>query len=531
MRLRNAITIVAVFALFAMACGDDDATTTTAAPATTQAAGGETTEAPATTATPATTVAPEAGGALTITRYEVFGGWLLDAAAAYGDYSTQLAVMEPLLRFGEDGIDLYPGLAESWVYDPDGLTVTFTLQEGARFSNGDPVTAEDVEFSLGVWREGPNFGASWDSVAAVSGEGREVVLELLYPDNTIESIMSSSVSGIMPKDFAGMTADEFYQNPIGAGAFVVAEWSPTRIVLTPNEFFYDPERPKVDEVVLEVLTDEVERQILFEAGDTQINELLSQTIAPQYDPADIYFAREHAIEHLSLNVLRPPFDDPLVREAVAYAIDYEAIVAGLGEEYYSLPTGILPPNIRNWVPPTEPYYRRDLAKAQDLMDQSSAAGGVDVELLFDSGAEIYPLMGQILQVNLAEIGINVTLAPLETGGFLDRAYSIDADMTMWGYGAITPDMSDPMFWIMSTGWLFSGQETDTLFGDFLTYAEAPDEAGMHAVVTKIQDEAFTYAASIAVAQGHYLFAVDQNLTGFWSAPWPLSYWDTIALGG
>ena len=68
------------------------------------------------------------------------------------------------------------------------------------------------------------------------------------------------------------------------------------------------------------------------------------------------------VEHIGLNVLRPPFDDPLARQAVAYALDYDAIVAGLAP-YFGLPSGILAPNIRNWAPPTKPYYRQDLEKA------------------------------------------------------------------------------------------------------------------------------------------------------------------------
>ncbi|MDR9452212.1 MAG: ABC transporter substrate-binding protein, partial [Acidimicrobiia bacterium] len=367
----------------ASACGTETTETTAGGTATTPsgtettAGGTETTGAPS-----------EGGGTLTAVRFESFDGWVLDSAAAYSSYQTHLAVMEPLLRFGADGVSLEPGLAESWVYDPEGLTLTFTLQENARFSNGEPVTAEDVAFSLDVWRAGPNFGLSWESIAAVTGEGNQVVLELAYPDNTITPIMASSVSGIMPKDFAGMTEEEYYNSPIGAGPFVVDEWSlGGRIVLSPNPYFYDPERPKVDELVLEVIADETERQILFQSGDVQINEYLSPTIAPQYDPADVYKCTIHSVEHIGMNVLRPPFDDPLVRQAVAYAIDYEAIDAALGE-YFGLPSGILAPNIWNWVPPTKPYFRRDLAKAQDLMGQSAAAGGADVELIYDSGNEL-----------------------------------------------------------------------------------------------------------------------------------------------
>jgi ABC-type transport system substrate-binding protein len=534
MKLTRAIALVATLTLFAAACGDDDTTTTTAqpsgtettAPATTQPPGTETTAAPATTTPP-----DEGGGTLNIANFETFGGWVLDGASAYGDYGFHLNVMEPLVRFAEDGESLEPGLAETWNYDPVGMTMTFTLQEGARFSNGDPVTVEDIVFSLEVWRAGPNFGPSWDSIAAITGDGRDIVMELAYPDNTILPIMASSVSGIMPKDFGGLTEDEFYNAPIGAGPFQVEEWSLDRVELVRNEFFYDPARPIVDRVVVQTIADEVERQILFEAGDTHINTLVNPVQAAQYDPADLYIPKTHAVDHLGLNVLGPPFDDVLARRAVAYAIDYQAIVDAMGANWVQLPSGILAPNIRGWVPPTEPYFRRDLAMAQDLLDESAAAGGIDVEVLFDSGAENHVLMAQILQANLAEIGINVTLTGLETGAFLDRAYGLDAEMTIWGYGAITPDISDPMIWIASTAWLFSGLETDTLWDDWFAYAAAETQADMDAAVTKIQDEAFENAAAIALAEGPYISAANQNLTGYWQAPWPLSYWDTIGLGG
>jgi peptide/nickel transport system substrate-binding protein len=237
---------------------------------------------------------------------------------------------------------------------------------------------------------------------------------------------------------------------------------------------------------VQTIADEVERQILFEAGEVQINTLINPVQAAQYDPADLYIPKIHAVDHLGLNVLRPPFDDVLARQAVAYAIDYEAMVAAMGAQWTRLPSGILAPNIRGWVAPSEPYYRRDLAMAQDLLDQSAAAGGFDTEVLYDSGAENHALMAQIL---------------------------------------------DPMIWIASTAWLFSGFETDTLWDDWFAYAAAETQADMDAAVLKIQDEAFQNAAAIALLEGPYISAANQNLTGYWQAPWPLSYWDTIGLGG
>jgi peptide/nickel transport system substrate-binding protein len=335
----------------------------------------------------------------------------------------------------------------------------------------------------------------------------------------------------MPNDYAGMTRDEFLQNPIGAGPYQVDSWAVGgRIELSANPYFYDPDRPYYEKVILETVPDETERQILFEGGEADVIEYLSPTVAPQYDQGAIYQVPLHSIEHIGLNVLRPPFDDPLARQAVAYAIDYEGIAAALAP-YFDLPSGILAPNINNWAPPTQPYYRQDLDTARDLLAQSSVPDGATVEFVYDVANDLDTLIGQIVQANLAEIGFDVTLSGLETGAFLDRAFSVDADIAVWNYGAVSPDISDPISWVAVTGWLFSGYETDTLWNDFYEYAVAETDEDAQAVIARIQDGAIDAAAAIAVAEGHYLHAVNPDLTGFASAPWGLHYYDTIAPGG
>ena len=74
-------------------------------------------------------------------------------------------------------------------------------------------------------------------------------------------------------------------------------------------------------------------------------------------------------------------------------------------------------------------------------------------------------------------------------------------------------------------------KTDTLWDDWFAYAAAETQADMDAAILKVQDEAFQNAAAIAILEGPYISAANQNLTGYWQAPWPLSYWDTIGLGG
>jgi peptide/nickel transport system substrate-binding protein len=139
------------------------------------------------------------------------------------------------------------------------------------------------------------------------------------------------------------------------------------------------------------------------------------------------------------------------------------------------------------------------------------------------------LIAQILKSNLAEIGIDVQIQGLETLAFLDSAFSLESDMTIWNYGAVSPDVSDPLSWIMATEWLFSGYETDTLLDQFFAYAEAATPEEDQAIVAQIQDEAIDEAAAIAIMEGSFLHGVNPDLNGFWAAPWGLYYYDTISL--
>jgi peptide/nickel transport system substrate-binding protein len=460
---------------------------------------------------------------------------VLDSAAAYATYQTHAAVVESLLRPSPDGAGVEAGLAESWEHDPDAATWTFTLREDARFSDGSSVTADDVVFSVGIWQDGPNFGPLFANILGVTAvDERTVMFELGTAfDNTFLAAISGSYAGVMPADFAGMSEDDYYQNPIGAGAYQVEEWTlGGRIVLVANEHFYGyPDRPGFERVVIDVVTDENARAIQFGSGEADIVEYLPIPFASQYEADSLQVLPIHFTTHLSLNVRRPPFDDPAVRQAVAHAIDYQAIVDGTAAGFGEVPIGLLSPNIANWAPPSVPYYTTDLDEAAALIAESSAADGAAVELIYDSGEAADALAAQVIQSNLAQIGITVELTGLETGALLDRAFAVDSDMMVWGYGAVSPDISDPLGWFLATEWLFTGHEMDTLLGQLFAYAEAEEEAGRLAVITEVQDQAIESAHAIAAAQSSVIHVVSPALEGFASPPWGVYFYDTIAPAG
>ncbi len=475
---------------------------------------------------------PRMGGTLHVTRSESFDGWDMDKAAAYASYQTLYAVLEPLVRFSADGRHLEPGIAQSWTYDPKALTWTFQLRPGVTFSDGKPLTSTDVAFSEHVWASGPNFGSLYQAITSVSTPSPQtVVFHVSSSFSTLPVLMSWSSSGIVPASYGGMTKAQFEAHPVGAGAFTVSSWSPGgTITLARNPHYYLAGRPYLDKVVVDVVADSNERAVLFQSGQTDVSEYVSQNTAAQYGKQIVALPASQ-VEHLSLNTTQAPFDNPAVRQAIAAAIDDDAIVHGPARGYGSAPQGILPPNLGHWAAPTLPATQYDATKAKQLLASSGADTSRTFTLVYDSGIDFDGLVAQIVQANLAAVGITVKLTGLETGAFLDQAYGLKADMVLWSYGAISPDMVDPLGWILGTSWLFTGYSTRALSAQYDAYnATASDEA-KDKIVAQVQDEAIQSAQAIPLADLQVLQAVSPRVHGFASAPWGLYYWDPIWLSG
>jgi peptide/nickel transport system substrate-binding protein len=469
------------------------------------------------------------GDTLEVVRAESFDGWVLDSAAAYATYQTHPAVLEGLLRFGSDGRSVEAGLADEWDYDANAMTWTFRIRDGARFSDGSPVTSADVAFSLEVWKQGPNFGPLYEGVERVrTPDDRTVIFEMTTPNSVFDALLSASVSGVMPDNFGGVSEDEFYRNPVGAGAYKVEEWSRGgEIVLSPNEFFYDEDRPRFDSIVMDVVTDDNERAVLFEAGDADIVEYVPAPIAPQYDEESLTVLPPSQIIHVSMNTQGAPFEDLELRRAVAHGIDYASITEGPLEGFADPPTGILAPNIAHWSPPSEDYFTTDLAKARDEL-AASGQDEVTAELIYDSAVREHELVAQVVQSDLADLGIDVELRGLETGAFVDRAFSLDADIVLWSYGPVSPDTSDPLGWILGTSWLFTGFDSGPLAEIYDGYVATDSESERTRLVTEFQDQAIRDAPAVAVAETNVIHAVADGIEGFEPAPWGLFYYDTLA---
>jgi peptide/nickel transport system substrate-binding protein len=471
---------------------------------------------------------PRRGGTLIIARGQEIDGWDPDGSTNFVTNQTNELVIEPMLRFSDDGRSVVGGIAQSWEYDPKAPSYTFRLHPDAAFSDGKPVTTDDIAFSVEQWKAGPNFGIVYAGIQRVRALDRRTVrLDLAAPDSTIPVVLSWSMAAVMPKDFGGKTRQEYIKQPIGAGPFTLEKWLPgSETVLKRNRHFYAKGRPYVDGVTIKVVQDPNQRVLAFNSGDTDLVEYLPLDLATQFPPEDVKVAPPHTVSILVANSKKPPFDDIELRRALRSAIDFGAIVDAFPDLSVP-PQGIMPINVHNAVPGTH-AWEYDLAEAKRHVAASGGFGG-DVELIYDASSGTEKLLASSIQADLAAIGAKLKIVGLDTGAHIQKLYGGDFQLGLWFLAAISPDVIDPIGFVLATGWDTSGLDTTQLSKDYADYTEAASDAEQQAVVRRIEDEAYERVPYVPLRHVRYVTAVKPEVQGLKVAPWGMYYIDTIWL--
>jgi|SRR5579884_260682 len=336
-------------------------------------------------------------------------------------YALQDALVKPM-----PGAPLAPSLAESWVASEDGLTYDFTLRSGAKFHNGDPVTADDVKFSFQRYR-----GASHDLMASRVAEietpdPRHVRFKLKEPWPDFLTFYGSATGAgwIVPRKYVEKVGDEGYkQAPVGAGPYKFVSFNPgVELVLEAFEGYWR-KTPSVKRLVFRVIPDEATRLAALTRGEVDIaysirGELAEQvrhtpglTLKPVHPPAPFWLSFVDQWDPKS------PWHDARVRQAANLAIDREGINQALTLGYSKLTGSLIPASFEYYWQPPAPVY--DPAKAKELLAAAGHPAGFDAgEYYCDSS---YANVGEAVLNNFGQVGINAKLVPVERAGFLKGA--------------------------------------------------------------------------------------------------------------
>jgi peptide/nickel transport system substrate-binding protein len=369
------------------------------------------------------------------------------------------ATYDTLVTFpDEDASEILPWLATEWAVSDDGSSYTFTLREGVTFVSGNPVTAEDVVFSIERLQNvqgNPAFLA--DNIeSVVANDDGTVTFNLVNPRPSFLSEMTNYAFSVtdsqtIMENNGTNTADdagEAYLNSTsaGSGAYILESWEPqVETVMVKNPNFWGDE-PYFDRVIITNISEAATQKIALEAGDIDMALDLTrdQTDTMLNDPNISVFSGPSVYTHFLLmnqdSEIGGIVSDPTVQLAIRYALDYEG--------YKSLWGGVVPPtNLTVGLVGSygeEEAFTRDLDRARELLAEAGYPDGFDITLSYPDftwqGVNMNT-NAQKIQSDLAEVGINVTLRPGELQVSLEEYRNGEQGFAYWFWG---PDILDPL---------------------------------------------------------------------------------------
>ncbi len=345
---------------------------------------------------------------------------------------TDLNIFNGLTRIDKDGA-VQPDLATSWDISDDGLSYTFHLKEGVKFSDGTPLSADDVKWTLDRNR-GPDSKSAqkqlFANIASVDVvDPLTVKVTLSQPQGDFPYAMAWGDAVIVsPK-----TAENNVTNPVGTGPYQLGEWvKADHITLVPNPN-YSGEKPALEKVTFKFISDPTAASSAVQAGDVDVfsafpaPELLDQF--KNDDRFQVIVGSTQGETILALNNAHPPLDNVKVREAIARAIDRQAIIDGSQFGYGTPISSFYPPGDPAWIDLSE-LSSFDPEKSKALLAE---AGVSNLSLTFKVPPAAYArAAAPIIQQQLAGVGINVNVVNVEWADWIANVFqgAYDYDLTM-----------------------------------------------------------------------------------------------------
>lgn len=342
-------------------------------------------------------------------------------------------VYEPLVTLNAD-LEIVPAIAESWAFSDDGLSLTFNLNEQAAFHNGDKVTAADVKASYERILDEETSAATRVNFLSIADietpDDSTVVFRLSQPDVPILTAMTDINAAILAT--SEIAADTIGTAAVGSGPFRLDEWSPNaKSVLSANADWWNG-APTIDGIEISVLPDETAILAALRSGNLDfalINDPLVASLIASQPNIELNKAPALSYHVLQLNASRDGLSELGVRQAISCALNRRDILdtASLGEGTITGPLTIPAYS----TDPSELFcYEQDVAKAKQLM-ADAGADGLALQVIAAQGEPATAAAeAQVIQSQLAEIGIDVEIEMLELSVYIDRWLAADFDMAV-----------------------------------------------------------------------------------------------------
>ena len=379
----------------------------------------------------------------------------MDPAKIFGFLSFTLGLncYENLLRPNYDFTGEEPNIAESVTRGADHRTYTAIIDSNAKFSNGDRLTAKDVEYS---WRRVLGLAApaihhfrvttltNPDNINALDDRTLEFKLEEPIMESLVRAeIAQLTTYGIVnPNQVEAHIEDGDFgsawleTNSAGAGPFVLTKWEKdSEIILEANQHYWRNPAPAIKRIVIRHMPEATSQLAALQKGEIDIAWEPTPDMAAEARTTHglrVQGRPDLSLRYIWMNSEIKPFDNEKVWEAVKWSLDYDGLVTGAmrGQALHlqgAIPQGLLGHNAA--LP-----YHKDIGKAKALLAEAGYPDGFDAEMVAPIGEPIEEAIIPKIQADLTEVGINVKVVKVPLGEFFGRAIAGDIQMGLDGWG-------------------------------------------------------------------------------------------------
>lgn len=464
-----------------------------------------------------------------------------------------LHLFECLLIVDQDG-KLQPGQAESWETSEDGLTWTFHLRDGLKWSDGSDLTAEDFVYS---WKRvcDPMTAAPYaetvlgmvegfdkavegdlDALNVKAADAKTLVVKLSAPCPFFGSLAAFATLSPVQKatidangDAWAVSADTFISN----GPFYIAEWVPgSHILAKKNPNYRDADAIKLDGIKFCLIEDSNASYSAYQSGEVlMIKDVPTEEIPSLRDSDEFYIDPMIGTYYISLNDAKAPFDNAKLRKALSLAIDRDYVANTLMQGTYLPAYNFMGPG---WVIDGVEFFQKEyissdyaanLEEAKKLMEEAGYPGGAGLPQITYStnDAGYHKVVAEYLQQAWAELGVDLKVDVVEWGSFTPMRRNGDYEISRNGWVGDYDDPSNMLDLLYSSNGNNDGKYNNPAYDEQMNISRSTiDPEVRRTALHAAEDILMEDAACIPVAYYADFYLMSNKITGAWHSPY--GYW-------
>ena len=495
--------------------------------------------------------------------------------AAVDGGNTLITIEEPLLIIDENN-EVQPGQAESYEVSDDGLTWTFHMRDGLKWSDGSDLTAADFEYSfkrlaspdtaapyaetvvgmidgyqdaIGNPDEDGNTTTDpdWDALnVRASEDGKTLTVQLSYPCSYFDKLASFVATSPVQQATVEANGDAWCTEPdtyVCNGPYMITEWTPSeRIVLSKNPYYvggWDSSKIVSDTITLLLLEDSSASYAAYNSGEAQLVKDVPTDEIPSLtrveDGGDFYLDEIMGTYYISLNDQEEPFTDVRVRKALSLAIDRDYVANTIMQGIYTPATALVGPGIvdengyfMDNANGGEPYisddYEANLEEAKSLLAEAGYPDGEGFPTITYSAndAGYHIPVAEYLQQAWGELGITMNIDKVEWSSFIPMRRAGDYDISRNGWSMDYNDPSNMLELFTTNNGNNDGKYANPEFDQVIEDSRVADKTTHFEKLHEAEDILMNDAACIPVAYYNDFWLQSPSLKGTWHSPY--GYW-------